>query len=224
MLYHIKKLLRKRQLENVRELLDHATFVDGKISAGKVAQRVKNNEEMTASKQQMEYLNTLVLGRLADHPLFKVAALPHRMGGAFFARYTAGMEYGEHIDDPIMGPMGGRYRTDVSSTIFLSGPDEYEGGELEIKTPFGDNLVKCEAGDAVFYPSGSLHRVRPVTSGVRLVAVTWTQSMIRDPNQRAVLAELGQAREQMLEDEPEAELTRKIDHSYINLVRMWAEV
>lgn len=224
MLYHIPKLLDAKKLANVRALLDKAKFVDGKLSAGKVAQRVKNNEEMDGSRQQMDYLNQMVLGALVEHPTFKLAALPHRMSGAFFARYTEGMGYGEHIDDPVMGPLGGRYRTDVSSTIFLSGPEEYEGGELEIKTAFGETVFKGEAGDAVFYPSGSLHRVRPVKSGVRLVAVTWTQSMIREPGQRVILAELGEVREKLLQDKPDEEMTAKIDHSYINLVRMWAEL
>jgi PKHD-type hydroxylase len=117
-----------------------------------------------------------------------------------------------------------RYRTDISMTVFLNEPDEYQGGELVIQTAFGEQRTKLAAGDAVMYPSGSLHRVAEVTEGERRVAVTWIQSMIRSPEQRELLYNLHQARETLLQKQPEAEETRKVDVTYINLVRMWAEL
>ena len=134
------------------------------------------------------------------------------------------MTYGFHIDDPIMGAEGSRYRTDISCTVFLNDPGDYDGGELVIKTAFGEQKVKHAAGDAVIYPSGSVHQVAEVTRGVRLVSVLWIQSMVRDPDKRAVLWDLWQARETLLRESPERAETEQIDHAYINLLRMWSEV
>jgi len=117
-----------------------------------------------------------------------------------------------------------RYRTDVSITVFLNEPDEYEGGDLTLMTATGEARHKLPAGDAILYPSGSLHQVAPVSKGSRLVAVTWAQSMIRDPAQRELLYNLGQARDELIEKDPDAEVTQKISTSYINLVRMWADI
>ena len=150
--------------------------------------------------------------------------LPHRVATPFFARYTPQQHYGEHIDDPIMGPIGQRYRSDVSITIFLTPPDEYQGGELRIHTTFGQQDIKLDAGDAVVYPSSSLHQVMPIEAGTRLVAVTWAQSLIRDPGQRALLYELHQARQSLMAERPDAQVSKQVDHSYVNLVRMWSEL
>jgi PKHD-type hydroxylase len=134
------------------------------------------------------------------------------------------MTYGEHLDDPIMGAEGQPYRSDVAVTLFLSSPEEYEGGELSIRTAFGEQAVKLPAGDAVLYPSGSIHRVRPVTRGERLVAVTWVQSLVRDPARRELLHGLNCARERLLRDRPEAEEAAQVNAAYLNLIRMWSEL
>lgn len=223
MLLHIPSLLNPVQLKRVREILDQARFVDGRLSAGQEARRVKNNQEMATEDGLMEDLNRLVMSPLVAHPTYQGAALPHRIASPFYARYTKGMTYGDHVDDPIMGP-GPRYRTDISLTLFLNDPEEYAGGELVIRTAFGDRSVKLPAGDLVMYPSSSLHHVARVTEGVRLVAVTWVQSLVRDPYRREVLYELFQAREKLLRDSPEAEETRQVSNAYVNLVRMWAEL
>ena len=223
MLLHIPAVLNPEQLSTVRKLLAQGRFVDGRLSAGMEARQVKHNEELASDAAMVNQLNQIVMGSLVQNPLYQGAALPHRVAAPFYARYQPGMGYGDHIDDPVMG-QGDRYRTDLSITVFLNSPEDYEGGELVIRTGFGDQTVKLPAGDAVMYPSGSLHQVDEVTRGERLVAVTWVQSLVRDPGQREVLFELYQAREQLLRDQPGAEATKRLSRAYINLVRMWAEL
>ncbi len=224
MLLEIPNVLGPRDLERVRGLLAGVRFVDGRASAGAAARRVKHNEEAAADDPRLRTLNELVMGNLVRHPWYQHAVLPHRLASPFYARYTPGMTYGDHVDDPIMGPAQGRYRTDVSTTIFLSGPDDYEGGELVVQTAFGPRAIKLPAGHAVLYPSSSRHHVAPVTRGERVVAVTWAQSMVRDPARRELLWELGRARDRLLARAPEAEETKQVDRSYVNLLRMWAEL
>jgi len=224
MLVDIPALLSKKKLSEIHSLIAQAQFVDGKLSAGTAAQRVKNNDEIAADAQQLQRLNNLVMTPLVNHPIFQNAVLPHRVATPFFARYNVQQHYGEHIDDPVMGPMGQRYRSDVSITIFLTPPADYQGGELRIHTPFGHHDIKLEAGDAILYPSSSLHQVMPVSNGTRLVAVTWAQSLIREAEKRELLYELHQARQSLMAERPDAAVTKQVDHSYVNLVRMWSEL
>jgi PKHD-type hydroxylase len=223
MLTRLEAVLDSRQIEAAKQLMQHGRFVDGILSAGMAAQRVKHNEELSLGDQQLTELNNLVMGSLVRHPVYSSAAIPKKVAAPYYARYTQGMAYGEHVDDPVMG-QGEIYRSDLSVTIFLSGPADYEGGELLIQTDFGAQSVKLPAGDAVLYPSSSIHRVSEVTSGERLVAVSWIQSLVRDPDKRALLHELNQARESMLQEQPDAPETARVNHSYINLVRMWSEI
>ena len=223
MLLHIPGVLNAEQLATIQQLLANGRYVDGRLSAGMEARLVKHNEELASDAAMMQQLNQIVMGSLVQHPLYQGAALPHRVAAPFYARYVPGMHYGDHIDDPVMG-QGDRYRTDLSITVFLNGPGDYDGGELVIRTGFGDQRLKLPAGDAVMYPSGSLHQVAEVSRGERLVAVTWVQSLIRDPGQREVLFELYQAREALLRERPDSEETRRVSRAYINLVRMWAEL
>jgi len=223
MLIQIPKVLTGDQLAEINKIMDNARFVDGRLSAGKAARRVKNNVEMAESPDLMNTLNNLVMGAVVRNPVYQAAALPLKAATPFYAKYGPGQTYGDHVDDPIMGAPQ-RYRTDISMTVFLNEPGEYEGGELVIHTAFGQQRTKLPAGDAIMYPSGSLHHVAEVTQGERRVAVTWIQSMIRSPEQRELLYNLHQAREALLRDLPEAEETRKVDVTYINLVRMWAEL
>lgn len=224
MLMIIPDLLDVETLSTIRSMLDKEQFVDGKFSAGRDALRVKNNEELQANEQITGKLNQLVLGALYEHPTFQAAAMPLKLSSACFARYQKGMAYGQHIDDAIMGPRGGQYRTDVSLTIYLSGPDKYEGGELIIETEQGEQSIKLPVGHAVLYPSGSLHQVAEVTSGERLVAVAWVQSMVKDPQQRALLYDLYVVKETLQGVSPDAEATARANRAYINLYRQWAEL
>lgn len=224
MLMTIPGVLSAEHLQLIRSLLAGAQFKDGQLSAGKEAKRVKHNEEMVQEQELYTKLNNIVMGSLVNHAVYQQAALPHRVAAPFYARYTPGMEYGDHVDDPVMGPMGQRYRSDVSTTVFLNPPDEYDGGELVVRSSFGEQSIKLNAGDAVVYPSSSTHHVAAVTRGERLVAVTWAQSMVRDPAQRELLYSLSQARDLLLEKSPRDRETTLVSNSYVNLVRMWSEV
>jgi PKHD-type hydroxylase len=224
MLITIPRILDDAALERVRALLGDIAFVDGRGSAGGDARRVKANEEADAADERVGLLNRLVLLPLYRHPVFQAAAMPRRLSGAFFARYRPQMHYGSHVDDPVMGPEGGRYRSDISMTVFLSPPGAYDGGELVIETEYGEQRFKMGAGDAVVYPSSSLHQVAPVTRGERLVAVAWAESMVREPERRRLLFDLYQVEEQLRAAGPDDEVTRRTGRIRANLMRMWADV
>ena len=224
MMLRIPSVLDPSQLDTVRKLLVNASFVDGKLSAGEAARRVKQNQELDKRAQQVDLLNNIVMRNLVQHPVYRGGALPLHVAAPLYARYTPGMTYGDHLDDPIMGTDGMLYRSDIAITVFLNEPEKYDGGELVIRTAFGENRVKLPAGDAVMYPSSSLHRVDPVTRGERLVAVTWVQSLVRDPARRELLFELHQAREKLLKISPEAEETAQVNTAYMNLIRMWGDI
>ncbi len=223
MLVKIPELLNSTQLEAVCSVLRQGNFVDGKLSAGRHAQVNKNNQELAPEQATFDALNNVVMTQLVQHPLYLQTAMPARICAPIYARYTSGMEYGGHIDDPVMGPMNSRYRSDISISIFLNPPQEYEGGELCIESSQGNSEFKLPAGHAILYPSTSFHSVKPVSSGERLVAITWVQSYIRRADQREILVQLDQARESLaLEDDNPA--FKRVELCYANLFRMWAEV
>jgi len=224
MLLSIKNIFDADRLQNMREMLAKAEFVDGKYSAGENASRVKQNMEMKPTSLQADYLDRMIMSTLAENEDFRRAALPHQASQPVFARYTKGMHYGEHIDDPVMGTSGGRFRADIAVTVFLNDPLDYGGGELVINTTFGEQIVKLAAGDAVIYPASSLHRVNKIIKGERLVAVCWIQSLVRDPSRREILYGLNSARQTLMQNLPEAKESKQVDHAYVNLVRMWSEV
>lgn len=223
MLLEIPALLNEAQLEKIRSLLADARYVDGRATAGRAAARVKHNEEMAAEAETLQRLYRVIMASVGHSETFRSAVLPARVADFIFARYQPGMRYGDHVDDPIMG-QGPRFRSDVSMTVFLNDPSDYDGGELVMRTPFGDQRVKLDAGNAVVYPSSSIHRVAEVTRGERLVALTWIQSYVRDAAQRELLYELDLSRQQLLRDDPDSDLAKRVDRSYVNLLRMWAEV
>lgn len=223
MLIKIEGILNTEQLKQVHQLIGAGQFIDGRKSAGKIARQQKNNQELSLDETRQRELNNIVMGSLVKHPVYQSAAMPYKTAAPYYARYAEGMAYGNHVDDPVMG-QGDLYRSDLSITIFLNSPDEYDGGELAIQTAFGEQQVKLPAGDAVLYPSSSLHRVTEITQGTRLVAVSWIQSTIRGNEQRALLHDLNQAREKLLNESPDAKETAWVNQSYINLVRMWSEI
>jgi PKHD-type hydroxylase len=224
MLLAIPGVLKADEVALARSWLAGARFVDGRLSAGQAARRVKNNRELDAGMPNLERLNRLVMENLVRHPVYRAGALPLHVATPLFARYEPGAAYGDHLDDPIMGAEGVMYRSDVAITVFLNSPEEYDGGELVVRTPYGDQAVKSAAGDGVLYPAGSIHHVNPVTRGKRLVAVTWVQSLVRDPARRELLYGLNAARERLLQNAPDAPETAQVNAAYLNLIRMWSDI
>lgn len=224
MLHKLKYVLGPNELSEVRKLLAGANLVDGKLSAGTLAAPVKHNQELARNDPSIEQLNALVMGNLIRHKKYLRAARPKSIAQPFYACYQQDMDYGAHCDDPIMGPVHQRYRSDLAITLFLSDPQEYEGGELVIQHTLGETSIKLPAGDAILYPATTLHRVNPVTSGQRWVAVTWVQSQVKDPEHRELLCELDAALESLLRKDAQAEHTRRIQHVYANLVRSWSDI
>ncbi|MEE9319646.1 MAG: Fe2+-dependent dioxygenase [Granulosicoccus sp.] len=223
MLFEIKQVLPPSELEEIQTLLRAAPWLPGKRTAGAHAQHQKSNEEMDQSSDTWKKINQRVVTRLYENASFQHRVLPLRVSAAFIARYKEGSAYGQHIDDPVMGGPGTRYRADVSVTVFLNNPGDYTGGELIIQTKFGPTKVKLPAGNVIAYPSSSLHEVTPVTSGERLVGALWVQSLIRDVQQREILADLDEARQALQQATPNAHVTTRVDHAYMNLVRLWSE-
>lgn len=234
MLLVIENVLDENQLKVVSRLLEDAEYEDGKLSAGKEAAKVKHNLELSQETRTGEVLhhqlNQMVMPSLTKHPEYQNSVYPIKVATPFYVRYDIGMQYGFHVDDPIMGKASAnlqeRYRSDVSTTVFLN--DDYQGGELIIKTATGEQSIKGKAGDVVIYSSNSLHKVNEITSGVRLVAVTWAQSMIKDSTKREILYELSQARDCLLEkdDLSDAENVARsqVSNVYANLLRRWSEL
>jgi len=224
MMLHVPQLIDQQQLSVLLPAIAEAPFVDGKLTAGITAKSVKNNLEVDQASELGQHLAKIMIGNLYNNPLFREAALPYRIATPLFAKYEKGQSYGSHIDDPVMGGDNQKFRCDIAITLFLSNPDDYEGGELTIQTRFGEQQCKYPAGDIVLYPASSLHRVAEVTAGTRIVGVTWVQSMVRDPAQREILFDLAQARNSLNQKGDMKDTNDQVEHSYNNLVRMWSEV
>jgi len=215
----IAHILDAEDVARVREGLAAAPFVSGKKTAGSDAGKVKQNEQADTANAKVQALAKFVRAALERHPVFSLYARPSRWSNVMFSRYQCGDEYGFHVDDPTMGEGAGRLRTDLSFTLFLADPDTYEGGALLVDSLDGEREVKLAAGSAVLYPTGALHRVTPVTSGERLAAVGWIQSLIRRADEREILFDLGRTRASL----PEGEARLLLDKSIGNLVRLWGE-
>jgi len=224
MLVTIHDVLNSEDISVILDLMTTANFREGSTSAGAEATNVKNNHEMFISETETQRLNNLVMGKLIKNPTYIATAFAAKIAAPYYAKYIEGMSYGNHIDDPVMGPANQRYRSDISITIFLNKPENYEGGELVINTAFGEQKVKLNAGDAVLYPSSSTHRVAEVTKGERLVAVTWLQSTIRDPAKREILYNLSQARETLIRTSAGSQELEQLSNGYVNLLRMWTDI
>ena len=229
MIVHIANLLSAQDLEYIRRTLKQVEFRDGQASAHTLARTRKNNLEFSAAGTPQQKIDELLVARLYAHPECQ-ALLPHKIAHPYYACYEAGMSYGDHTDDPIMG-QGERYRSDIAVTVFLNDGSEYQGGELIIntQTPSAMSAFKGAAGAAVLYPATGMHRVETVSSGTRLVAVTWIQSLIREAHKRELVYHLGALRTNMIEqasDDSDAQQAngRKANWVYTNLVRLWSDV
>ncbi len=199
-----------------------AEFVDGKQTAGAAAQSVKRNEQVQFGSETIPAITQVVLEALRRHEPFRAAVQPKQLHSLMTSRYKPGMEYGLHVDDPLMGG-DVLWRTDVSMTLFLSAPDEYDGGELAFESGSGELRFKLKPRSIICYPSTSLHRVMPVTSGERLAVVAWIHSRVREAAAREILYDLSVAREGVFQKQGKCREFDLLAKTYNNLVRRWAE-
>jgi PKHD-type hydroxylase len=224
MILQIPDVLGPEQLAQARRLLDEAAWVDGRVTAGHQSARAKDNLQLAETDPLARQLGELIVTALQRNPLFIAAALPLRVFPPLFNRYEGGQSFGNHVDNAIRQSANGlRIRTDVSATLFLAGPDEYDGGELMIEDTFGVHSVKLPAGHMVLYPASSLHHVRPVVRGARIASFFWLQSMVRDDGQRTLLFDLDAAIQRLSADVPEHPATVQLTAVYHNLLRRWAD-
>lgn len=225
MLAHIEAVLSSDQVALCRERLAASEWVDGRVTAGQQSAEVKRNLQIPEDAPAARELGDLILGVLGRNPLFVSAALPLRVFPPLFNRYDAGMDFGLHVDNAVRFAGNVRFRTDISCTLFLSEPDDYDGGELIIEDSYGEHAVKLAAGDMIVYPASSLHRVAEITRGSRWAAFFWAQSMVKSDEQRTLLFNLDQAIQQLsLKVGQGAPEVVSLAGTYHNLLRMWAEV
>ena len=226
MLLHIPGLFDRDEVARIRQALQQTEWADGKITAGYQSAKAKHNLQLPEGHPLALEVGSAMLERLWANPLFMSAALPHKVFPPLFNCYTAGGSFDFHIDNAVRQARGSieRVRTDLSATLFFSDPDEYDGGELEIQDTYGTQRVKLPAGDMVLYPSTSLHKVSAVTRGTRYASFFWTQSLVREDSQRALLFEMDNAIQALTRDVPDHPSLIKLTGTYHNLLRRWVEV
>jgi PKHD-type hydroxylase len=231
MLITIEKVLTAEQVLGARQKLAVAEWVDGRATAGYQAQEVKRNAQLPENSPVAKELGDMILAGLARSPRFMAAALPLRVFPPMFNSYAGGQTFGTHVDTAIrqLVTTGQRIRTDLSATLFLTAPEDYDGGELIVEDSYGEKSVKLAAGDMVLYPATSLHRVEPVTRGNRVSSFFWIQSMIRQDAHRTLLFELDQSIQRLAASEhaQTAEVKQssvQLTGIYHNLLRQWAEM
>ena len=229
MLLHVKQVLTADELREARAVLTRATWSDGRATAGVQSAQMKNNEQLPQDSAETKALQRIVLGGLNRHAMFFSAALPKRVYPPLFNRYGgAANAFGNHVDNAVRfipGMLGERVRTDISCTLFLNEPAEYDGGELTVEDTFGAQRIKLAAGDMVLYPGTSVHRVEPVTRGHRLASFFWLESMVRSDGQRRLLFDMDTHLMRLRESVGETDAAViGLTGSYHNLLRMWADV
>src|SRR6202044_2573517 len=227
MLICVPDILSKAEVAKFRATMDAAAWEDGRSTAGAQSAMVKKNEQLPPNGDVARRLGQTVIKALVANPLFVSAAIPKQIFPPLFNRYGEGHHFGVHVDNAVRGDphSGARIRTDLSVTLFLSEPEEYDGGELVVEDLYGSHEIKLPAGDLVVYPASSLHMVTPVTRGTRVASFYWLQSMIRDAHARGLIFDLDTAIQALVvrlgRDDPE---TVKLTGVYHNLIRIWAEV
>jgi PKHD-type hydroxylase len=226
MLLAIPDVLTAEKTLQARQLLDAADWVDGSVTAGHQSARAKDNMQLPEGSTAARELGAMILSALEQNALFISAALPARVFPPLFNRYQGGQAFGTHVDNAICQVTGTphRIRTDLSATLFLSAPDEYDGGELVVEDTYGTHNVKLPAGHLILYPSTSLHHVRPVTRGARVASFFWIQSMVRDDGERTLLFDLDVAIQRLAVDGSPHPAAVQLTGVYHNLLRRWADV
>jgi PKHD-type hydroxylase len=225
MLIRIPQVLSAAELKDCREALETAEWGDGRATAGYLSSRVKDNVQIPEGHAVARRLGTLILDALDKNQLFISVALPLKVVPPLFNRYAGGQAYGGHVDGAIRPVFGTphRVRTDLSATLFLSEPEEYDGGELVVHDLLGEHRVKFPAGDMVLYPGSSVHRVEPVSRGVRLASFFWIQSMVREDAKRDLLFQIDTALQQLGADVPDHDAVVRLMGVYHNLLRLWSD-
>jgi len=226
MLLHIPGVFSSDEVRQIRSALEQAEWADGKVTAGFQSAKAKHNLQLPDDHPLVREISSEMLTRLWQNPLFMSAALPHKVFPPLFNCYTGGGSFDFHIDNAIRQVKNSveRVRTDLSATVFFSDPDDYDGGELIIQDTYGNQRVKLPAGDMVLYPGTSLHKVEAVTRGARFASFFWTQSLVREDSQRALLFEMDQAIQQLTQAVPDHPALLQLTGNYHNLLRRWAEV
>lgn len=225
MLLHIPEVLTREQVAGMRAALADAEWTDGRQTVGPQGAKVKRNLQLPDASPLRRELGEQVVAALTRHPLYHAAALPLRTISPRFNRYEGGGEYGFHIDGAVMSTGRGdeHVRSDISCTLFLADPDEYDGGELIVSDTYGEHEVRLPAGDAIVYPSSSLHRVTPVTRGARIASFFWVQSLVRDDSARRLLLEMDTAIRNLSASGADQAAILQLTGVYHNLLRRWAE-
>lgn len=226
MLLEIPNVLTAEQAENFRQKIEQANWVDGRVTAGHQSGRAKNNRQLSEADPLAQAMGDFILEVLEQNPLFVSAALPLKVFPPLFNRYEGGESFGNHVDNSIRQVTGTphRIRTDLSATLFLTKPEDYDGGELVIEDTYGVHSVKLAAGSLILYPATSLHNVRPVTRGARISSFFWIQSMVRDDGKRTILFDLDSSIQRLSQSAPEHPSVVQLTGVYHNLLRRWAEV
>jgi PKHD-type hydroxylase len=226
MLLQIPNVLTPEQVRDARAVLDAAEWIDGRVTAGHQSARAKDNEQIAESHPAARRIGEMIVAALARTPLFRSAALPLHVFPPLFNRYSGGQSFGSHVDNAVrqVTGTGHQLRTDLSATLFLSEPSEYDGGELVVEDTFGVQSVKLAAGNLILYPASSLHHVRPVTRGARVSSFFWIQSMVRDDGQRTLLFDLDLSIQRLGADVPDHPSVLQLTGVYHNLLRRWAEL
>ena len=224
MIVCVPNVLSAEELDAVRAGLRHASYADGASTAGWSAREVKKNLQVALNTDNYARLEEIVRSAFLRSALLQAAILPASTTQVLFNRYDVGMQYGPHVDAPVMGGMGSAVRTDVAITIFLSDPKSYAGGELVVHSSGMGYEFKLDAGAAIAYPANTLHHVKPVAQGSRDAAIIWVQSQVRDPARRELLWDLDNAKRQIFGREGKSATFDAVSRSHANLLRMWAEV
>jgi PKHD-type hydroxylase len=226
MLLHVPDVLSAAEVARCRRVLDAAEWVDGSVTAGFQSTLVKDNAQLPEGSPAARELGELVLAALQKSMLFASAALPAKIFPPLFNRYEGGQAFGNHVDNAIrqVRGTGQRLRTDISATLFISAPEEYDGGELVVDDTYGPHSAKLPAGHMVLYPSTSLHRVTPVTSGTRLASFFWIQSLVRSDAERALLFDMDMAIIRLRQQVGDNDAVVALTGVYHNLLRRWATV
>jgi PKHD-type hydroxylase len=225
-LLQIPDVLTAEQVTHARARLAAADWVDGRVTAGHQSAQAKDNLQVPENDPVARELGEMILSALQRNPLFISAALPLRVFPPLFNRYAGGQSFGNHVDNAIRQASGSgmRIRTDLSATLFLAEPEEYDGGELVVEDTYGVHTIKLASGHMVLYPATSLHHVRPVTRGARLASFFWIQSMVRDDGERTLLFDLDTAIQRLTLDLPQHPAAVQLTAVYHNLLRRWAEM